>query len=263
MSFGLGQAVDTTLLNQTEAYGDVSDKYIATSTESIITELQKYSDFKSVGFGKASVRKQEKEGFQKHMVMLQDSNSEMVDGNLRLVLFNSNDRSTSIRLYMGYYRDACANDCVFGDDIMVPVSIKHTKQDWKYNIYQMMQQYEEVQKQTEAMIQRMMNQYISYGDIGRMAEKVSTELLNPSITGTVLDPLQLNTAHRTEDTGKNLWSTYNRFQYNLLQGGVDRVISMTEDNVLFKTISKTHVVNNDQKKIEFNRKLHTMFMEVA
>ncbi len=255
--------IDNNLVNQTGAFGDVSDRYIATSTSDIITELNRYSDFKPVGFDKTTVRKQEKEGYQKHMIMLEDSNAEMVDGNLRLVLFNSNDRSTSIRLYMGYYRDACSNDCVFGDDVMEPIFIRHTKQDWKHSIYTLMQQYEDIQKETEDMIQRMMNQYISYGDIGRLAERVSTELLNPDITGTVLDPLQLNTAHRTEDTGKNLWNTYNRFQFNLLQGGIDRVISKTEDGDLFETISKTHVVNNDQKKIEFNRKLHNMFMEIA
>lgn len=262
MGLAIGQPTDYNLVEQTEAYGDVSSRYIATSTMEIIEEFQKYSDFKSVGFGKAFVRKQEKEGFQKHMVMLQDSQSDMVDGNLRIVLFNSNDRSTSMRLYMGYYRDACANDCVFGDDIMEPIFIRHTKKDWQHSIAGMMAEYEQVKATTEAMIERMMKRQLTYRDMSLLAERVSTELLG-DITGKILDPSQLNIAHRTEDLGKDAWSTYQRLQYNLMQGGVDRVISKTEDGVLFETISKTHVVSDESKKIELNRKLHSMCLEMV
>ena len=261
MSFSIGKTEDKALITQTEAYGDVSDRYIATATQDIVEEFQEYSDFKSVGFSKAFVRKPEKEGYQKHMIMLEDSTSEMVDGNLRIVLFNSNDRSTSMRLYMGYYRDACANDCVFGNDVMEPIFIRHTKQDWKYSIYKMMQEYEEVKVSTEKMISRMMNQYMSYGDIGRITERVSTELMS-DISGTILDPLQLNQAHRMEDVGKDAWHTYQRIQGNLLQGGVDRVIRKEDNGSFFDVISKTHVVTDDKRKIELNRKLHNMFTEL-
>jgi len=110
MSFAIGQEVNEDIITNKEVYGDVSAKYINTSTEDVITELSQYMDIKPVGFSASRVRKLEKENKQKHMIMLEPEDAQMPEGTLRLVLFNSLDRSTSIRIYLGYYRDACSND---------------------------------------------------------------------------------------------------------------------------------------------------------
>ena len=175
----------------------------------------------------------------------------MVDGTrMNMILFNSNDRSSSLKIHLGALRAACSNQLVWGEELFEPLSIRHSQKDWKQSIYTLMDAYEETQRETQAMIEMMMKTYVSYGDIGRMVERVSEEILEPSIVGSVLDPLQLNIAHRKEDTGKTLWNTYNRIQYNLLQGGVDRIIEKTEEDVLFETISATHIVSDTKKLIK-------------
>jgi hypothetical protein len=263
MSYGIGHEVDNKIITNTEAWGNVSNKYIATSTQDIIDELSKYRGVKPVGFSASRVLTQEKHGAQKHMVMLEAEDAEMLDGNLRIVLFNSHDRSTAIRMYLGFYRDACANDCVFGDDVMTPISIRHTKKDWKYTVFSLMQEYEAIEKRTEDMIQRMMKKYVSYGDIGRFNERVA-EMLNRDITGTILDPTQLNAAHREEDVGKNAWLMYQRAQYNVINGGIDRVVSTIEEDtaIITSSISKTHLVSDAQKQIRYNQQLHKLAMEL-
>jgi len=253
---------DQNIIVNDEAYGDISDKYIATSTESLLEEIGKYKNLKPIDFKAANVRKEEKEGKQKHAIMLQGDNSDLGDGtNLRVVLFNSSDRSSSIKLYIGAYRAICENGMVFGDDIMEPVSIRHTKKDWKYSIFQLMQEYDSIQKTTQDMVNSLMNRYLSYSDIGKLSERVVEEF-DKDITGSILDPLQFNTAHRKEDVGKSAWLTYQRMQYNLLQGGVDRIIEKQDDETqdIITTISKTHKITDHKKSIDMNRRLHDLIM---
>jgi hypothetical protein len=252
------------IITQSGAYGDVSNRYIPIATQEVLDVMRSIAgDIKIIGFNNAYVRKNEKEGFQKHAVMVEFNNAEMIDGTkMNMILFNSNDRSTSLKIFMGSLRMACSNQMVWGDQIAEPISIRHTNTNWKHSIYSLMESYEETQHKTQEMINNMMNRYVSYGDIGRISERVAEEIANPSIAGRILDPLQLNTAHRKEDVGKDLWHTYQRVQYNLLQGGVDRIIEKEDDNRLIEVISKTHKVTDTNKQINFNRELHNIMMEV-
>jgi len=262
MAYGLGHDINQDVTSNNRGY-NVSDKYIPTSTDNIITELQKFNDFEPVGYSQVNVRKAEKEGTQKHMTMLQASDSIMPDGNLRLVLFNSHDRSSSIKMYMGYYRDACANSCVFGQDAMEPISIRHTKKDWQYSIYKLMQQYDDIKKQTTDMIERMMKSRSSHGDASRFNHAVA-EMLNSDLTGTILDPMQLGNAHRLEDVGMSQWLIYQRAQSNVINGGVDRIIERVDEETgsIKKLISKTHKVTDQQKIIDYNIKLNNLALEL-
>jgi len=243
----------------------VSKKYIPIATQEVLNVMKEEAgSLKIIGFNNTNVRKKEKESFQKHALMVEFENAELIDGTkMNMILFNSNDRSTSLKIFMGSLRAACSNQMVWGDQIAEPVSIRHTNKDWKESIYTLMNAYEETQKQTQNMIENMMNKYVSYGDIGRLTERVTEEIINPNIEGHILDPLQLNNAHRKDDLGKDLWHTYQRIQYNLLQGGINRLIDKTDDNgILFESKSKTHKITDVTKQIDFNRKLHSFVMEV-
>lgn len=253
---------DLNIINNTEPYGNISQRYIPTSTQELIAEISDYKQMQAIDFSSANVRKAEKQGKQKHVIMLQGENSELLDGtNLRIVLFNSLDRSSAIKLYIGAYRGICNNGMVFGDDIMEPVSIRHTKQDWKYSIKELMENYDEIQAQTTDMIERMTKKFVSYGDEGRIVHRVAEEFDN-EISGSILDPMEFNIAKRVEDKGRDLWHTYQRIQGNLMNGGVNRIIEKADDqDQLFSTISKTHKVTDNHKKINFNRRLHKIIME--
>ncbi len=252
------------IITQTNGY-NVSDRYVAIATQDVLNEIKEYTGVepKITGFNNANVRKTEKNGFQKHALICEMPDSEMIDGTkMNMILFNSNDRSTSLKIFMGAIRMACSNQMVWGEEIGEPVSIRHTQKEWKHSIHSLMDDYEETQRKTQAMIDRMMNTYMSYGDIGRFTERVYEELLAPDITGSVFDTLQLNAAHRKEDMGKDAWHTFNRIQYNVLNGGVDRIIEKADDQgILFDVVSKTHKVSDTAKQIKFNKQLHNIMME--
>jgi len=253
------------IIQQNEAYGNVSERYIPIATKDVLNVMrEKAGDIKIIGFNNANVRSIEKDGFQKHAVMIQFNDAEMLDGTrMNMVLFNSNDRSTALKIYMGSLRAVCSNQIVWGDLVSEPVSIRHTNKNWKNSIYQLMDEYKKQQEDTQRIINKMMKKYVSYGDIGRLNERVAEELINPIITGSVLDPLQLNSAHRKEDLGKDLWHTFQRLQYNLVNGGIDRIIETENENEkLIHKISKTHKITDTKKQIEVNRKLSDIVMEV-
>ena len=250
------------IITQTDGF-QVSNRYVPISTQEVIQTIEKAAGEVTItGFNNANVRKPGKDGFQKHAVICELPNAEMIDGTkMNLIIFNSSDRSTALKIFMGSLRMACSNQMVWGEQIAEPVSIRHSQIDWKHSVQSLMDEYEETQRQTEEMIKRMLGSHMSYNNIGDLTEQVAHEF-GKDITGTILDPMQFNGTHRLEDQGKDAWHTFNRIQYNLLQGGIDRVIEKDdEDGILFNHISKTHKVTDASKQIEFNRKLHTMIME--
>ena len=251
MGFALGHNVNEDIITNKEVYGNVSDKYINTSTEDIITEFSKYMPVKPVGFSASRVRKQEKQNKQKHMIMLEPEDAQMPEGTLRLVIFNSLDRSTAIRIYLGYYRDACSNNCVFGNDLMEPIHIKHTFKDWKETVKRTANSYQSAKYNTEQTINCMMNKYMAYDQQGRYVENIAT-MINKDITGRLVDPMELNIAHRIEDSGKDLWHTYQRIQYNTMNGGVQRSIRV-DDEI---TLSNTHKITDQYRQLKYNLALY-------
>jgi len=252
------------IISQTNGY-NTSERYVPIATKEVLDIIKEKTDnYKIIGFNNTNVRKKEKDGFQKHAVMVELPNAEMIDGTkINIVLFNSNDRSSSLKLYIGSIRAICSNQIVWGNQIAEPISIRHTNKEWKHSVYSLMEEYDKVQKETERIIGRMIGRYMSYGDIGRFSEKIVQEIVNPDITGEIIDPLEFNLAHRIDDKGKDLWHTYNRIQYNLMNGGPTRLIKKEdEDGKLFDVMSKTQKVTNVQKQIEYNKKLNEMAMEL-
>jgi hypothetical protein len=257
------------IISQNKGY-NTSDRYVSIQTKEvldIITEIE--PEAKVTGWVNSNVRKKEKESFQRHAMMIRMPNSEIISGvHSNLVLFNSSDRSSALKMYSGAFRAVCSNGIVFSDtgEAMSELSIRHTNKEWKSLVYQLMAEYAENQEQTRKMVEEMQKKYMSYGDMGRLAERVTEEILNPIITGTVIDPMQLLIAKRVEDTPKDLWTVFNKMQEHLLQGGITRIVEKVDEDDdqgrLMVTESNTHKIKDATKQIKVNRALHAMAMEV-
>jgi len=263
-----GRLVRQDIISQTQGY-NTSERYIPIPTQSVLDIIKEVEpDYKIVGFNNANVRKADKQSFQKHAMMIEFPNANLSDGTkMNLVLFNSSDRSMSLRIMAGAIRMVCNNGMIWADSIMQEERIRHTNKDWQHTIYDLMNNFEKSQIKAKETIEAMQNKYMSYSDENRFAERVAEELINPNITGSLIDPRQLTVAQRPEDTGKNLWHNFNKLQEYLSNGGLDRIIEKTEEDEdgqssLITTISKTHKITNESKRIDLNKKLHTMAMEM-
>ena len=257
------------IISQNRGY-NTSDKYVSIQTKEvldIITEVEPGAEI--TGWINSNVRKKEKESFQRHAMMIRMPNSEIITGvHTNLVLFNSSDRSSSLKMYTGAFRAVCSNGIVFSDtgEAMNELSTTHQNTQWRHLVYKLMEDYAKNQEQTRKMVEEMQKKYMSYGDMGRLAEKVTEEILNPIITGTVIDPMQLLVAKRAEDTPKDLWTVFNKIQEHLLQGGITRIVEKVDEDDdqgrLMVTESNTHKIKDATKQIKVNRALHAMAMEV-
>ena len=256
------------IITQNQPYGDVSNRYKPIVTNDVLDIIREVRpDMEIVGFNNANVRIKDKDTKQRHVLMLEFNDAEMIDGTkMNLVLFNSLDRSMSMRLIAGSIRMACSNNIVWADSIMEELRIKHTRQDWQHSVQSLMENFEETQRKTQETINAMMDRYMSYGDSGRFAERVAEEIINPSISGTLLDPKEMLIAQRKEDIGKNLWKNFNIIQEYLSTGNLHRIIEKTDDSDpkhprLIETISKTHKITDETKRIKLNKQLSEMAME--
>ncbi len=185
---------------------------------------------------------------------------------MNMVLFNSSDRSMSLRILAGAIRAVCNNGMVWADSIMQEQRIRHTKEDWKHSIYSLMENFRKSQERAKKSIIAMQGRYMSYGDQGRLAERIAEELINPNITGSLLDPQEMLVAQRKEDVGKNLWLTQNKIQEYMSQGGLHRIIMKEPEDgenqgKLIETISKTHKITDEAKRIKMNKKLNEIILE--
>lgn len=250
------------IITNTEGY-NVSKRYVPIATDDVLNEMREtVGDIKITGFNNANVRKAEKQSFQKHAIICELPDASMADGTtMNLIIFNSNDRSTSLRIHTGIFRAICENGMVLGEDFLEPTRIRHTQQDWKHSIHTLLDDFRDNQKRTNDMINQMMSRILSNNNTEDFCNKVVKEF-DSEITGEILDPMQFNQVKRKEDKGKDLWHTFNRIQEALLTGGINRIIEKSdEDGVLFTTTSKTHRITDTAKQIRFNQKLHSMALE--
>ena len=246
---------------------NTSDRYVPIETQQVVDIIMEVEpEAKITGWVNSNVRKAVKEGTQRHAMMIRMPNSELVSGvHGNLVLFNSSDRSSALKMYSGAFRAVCSNGIVFSDtgESLSELSIRHTNVEWKSLVYKLMEEYAQNQLEKKRMVEAMQDRYMSYGDMGRLAERVTEELLNPMITGTVIDPLQLLVAKRAEDAHKDLWTVFNKMQEHILQGGITRIIDKSDDEgMLFQAESNTHKISDPAKQIKANRSLHSMVMEL-
>ena len=251
--------LDFNLLNQSEGF-NVSDRYQAIPTQNIIDIIEENAGpTKIVAFNKVNVRKPGKQGFQRHVVMLELENSKMIDNtSMNIVLYNSNDRSSSVKIFAGSIRAACDNQMVWGDEIMPQFKINHSLVDWKSRIDEMIESFHKAQEDTQKIIQEAMNKYWSYSDQIRYAHQIS-ELLD--MEGRLMDPAELNIAHRQEDVPKTAWHTFNRIQYNVINGGMQRLMEVEVDGIKTTKLNKTHKITDSNKSIKLNREMSNLMIK--
>jgi Domain of unknown function (DUF932) len=135
-----------------------------------------------------------------------------------IVLINSHDRTSGCQLYGAPYRLVCFNGLVVSDAIMEHMSIRHVG----FNPAQVIQASVEMARE----IPRIMETMAGWQDrIMTDAERVelarrALEIRWTNASLAPIGPRMLLEPRRAEDSGNDLWLTWNVVQENLLKGGV-------------------------------------------
>lgn len=219
------EIVNENPVTATHAAPDRSSRYGFISTQEIVNALGESGYTPSqIQYGK--VRREEKRGFQKHIIKFQHSDLTNIQGEVapEFVLINSHDGTSSAQLSIGLRVFACMNGLVTGD-IFQTLKVYHRNtsvsdfisaaNDLRSNVPQLVERVS-LFKQKE-LTQAATNQYL--------IDALSLRYDAPTEESTYADIREWNTrlfylnrSRRYADGGTNLWNTFNRVQENLTKG---------------------------------------------
>jgi len=247
---------------QTVKKSTTSNKYQFISSNSI-GKFFESQGFTCEGVSHANVRKEEKRGFQKHLMLFSRPDL-LIDGDnkLQLLVQNSHDSSSSLTINTGVWRAVCANGLVSGNDLFTQ-KVRHIgksiNDQLKESLYYILGHMAELKDQVQAMKNTTLNYQQSDEFIKNVVEMRFDKVKNVhSIDLTTVDRIR-----RSGDMGQDLYTVFNRVQESVIKGGIRYTkkiekfnTALNGDKVYIGTDYKngtTRAVTNIKKSIDLNK----------
>ncbi len=199
---------------------DVSDKYHFIPTIEVINEI-KSNNWYPVSVSEASVRNEDKNGYQQHVVRFRHFDDLLYpqDNAVEILLFNSHDRSKSFSISVGIYRFVCANGLVIADSIFETYKIKHLG-DRDNDVAAAIANIIAIKPKLMDKIAKLESIELSQLEKESFARSSVPLRFDPHLQ---IDPNDLLVPHREEDQNSSLYTVLNVIQENLLRGNVSGV----------------------------------------
>jgi hypothetical protein len=165
------------------------------------------------------VRDQSREGYQKHMLRFAHRSDLQKPGAERaeIVVVNSHDRSSAYQLHAGIFRFVCCNGLVACDETFKRISITHLNFDPSKVIEASVEIADGIPVIMEGL-QRMKTLTLTEGEREAFAESAAI-LRFGSLDTAPVRPFKLLEPRRYEDSGSDVWRTFNAVQENVTKGG--------------------------------------------
>ncbi|MDB5815711.1 MAG: hypothetical protein JWN23_2828 [Rhodocyclales bacterium] len=200
-----------------EKHDSRSDRYTYIPTGNVLRVLRENGFFPFMACQSKS-RDVGKREHTKHMLRLRHANQINSSEAHEIILLNSHDGTSSYQELAGTFRFVCSNGMVCGDtlsDIRV-----HHKGNIIDNViegaFRVLDDFERIDGQIEGMKKLTLNA----GEQEAFAH-AALELKYDTETGPApVTERQILSPHRTEDQKDDLWTTFNRVQENMLNGGL-------------------------------------------
>lgn len=194
-------------------YEKLSNSYDLIDTESVV-RLLKEEGFYATAANQLKPRKRDPRVVRHYVRMRHESYAREINGSVpEILIINSNDGSSSLRMEAGLFRMVCSNGLIVRSAEIASVRIRHldvTAERVMDSSMLVMNSAKEAARRIDLFRSRTLSQE----EVGVFAARAS------QLWGGRVDPQQLLTARRTEDEGHELWSVFNRVQENLFKGGV-------------------------------------------
>jgi hypothetical protein len=197
----------------------VSSRYTFVPTARIVDGLRE-QDWVPVDVEEQRIRKEARRGYQKHMIRFRraEQMQTLDEWNVELVLLNSHDRGCAYQLHAGIYRRICSNGLVMSEGSFEAIRFRHSKLETDEVVRASFRLLEFVPKVGE-LVNRFRSRHLEVRESLDLASHAML-LRYPSVAESPVDAETLLKARRTEDEGTDLWTTMNRVQENLVQGGL-------------------------------------------
>ena len=240
----------------TEPYRELSDKYKFIPTIDVVDALAAQG-FTPAKVMESRVRNLDKAGFAKHAIRFRNSDILPQVGDLvpEIVLVNSHDGTSAFQISAGLYRLVCSNGLTVGSDQMT-VRQRHSGQidDILEGVFSVVDDFPEVARTAREWqgIQLTPAQQIAFA---RAAAPLRWDSGDED-QAPPINPSHLLQPWRGVDSGKDLWTTFNVVQENIIKGGV-RAKGSDGRRRRSKAVNS---VNEDQR---LNKALWTLAAEMA
>lgn len=200
----------------------LSTKYQLVKTADIVSQLES-KGYKVDSFKASNVRKSSKQGFQKHIVRLSNESTlqQVGDTRLQLVLINSHDGTTPLKLSLGFFRLVCSNGAVVGETFD-SYSIKHIGKSVPLQVEEALEKIVAQADRLRDVIQSMRNTQLTPVDIQELEQRAVTMRASKIATTSnrVLEGFVMPVIKRVEDQPNDLYTVFQRTQEALIRGGV-------------------------------------------
>ena len=197
---------------------NTSDKYKLIPTIEAVNVLRSQG-WEPIMAAEQRVRAEHRKGFQKHIIRFrqQGQNTLMVgDSLVEIVLTNSHDGLSAYTLHAGLFRLVCSNGLVIADATFQKLSIVHKGYEPTQFVaasQSVLDSLPQIKGSVEAM------QKIELSGVERELFAKTALTLRYDEGKSPIEAPRLLASRRYNDEGKDLWSTFNTVQENLVRGG--------------------------------------------
>lgn len=243
-----------------EAYHGMSARYAYIPTSAVIEGLIS-AGFQPFQASQSLARLDDKKSHTKHMIRFRALDTRIAAvGDIfpEVVLVNSHDGTSAYKLMAGLFRLVCSNGLIIADSLVGSVSIRHTGRVIEEAARGSQEIVDHMPEAIDA-IARWKAIQLTGNDQSALAEAAHVLRFADAEgkTTTPIQPAQLLQARRRDDSGNDLWSTFNRVQENVIQGGLHA------RKVGAYTRTTTRRVKGIDQDVKLNRALWTLGERMA
>lgn len=240
-----GKMNNEMILSQNQGF-NVSGKYVPVTTQNLINTLiaQGYTQTSMV---KTRVRVNSKEGFQKHMVRLAHNDLKLLnvnDSRPEIVIVNSYDGMSSLKVMLGIFRLICSNGMIVGSTF-AGFRIRHVgdiHEDIDNALVRIAGKLPEISEKINQYSGLILNSTQQQDFVNEAAKIVLPEnAINVNLWS-------VDRVRRMADKGASLWHTFNRVQEAALRGGIKYQVD--KDIMHNGLLVGTQRVNNTTRAIK-------------
>lgn len=228
-----------------EKHDSRSDRYAYIPTVNVLQKLRLEGFFPFMAC-QSKCRDQGKREHTKHMLRLRHAGQINSSEANEIILLNSHDGTSSYQMLAGTYRFVCSNGMVCGNT-MNDVRVRHNG-DVVDNViegaFRVLDDFELVAGQIDGMKSLILND----GEQNAFAHAALALKYDTTTAAAPITETQILRPQRVEDRNDDLWTTFNRVQENMLNGGL-RGRSANGHNI------RTRAVTGIDQNIGLNRAL--------
>ena len=195
-----------------------SERYAYIPTAAVLTKLRG-NGFEPFMVAQTRVRSEDRREFTKHMLRLRHASQTADKEAYEVILLNSHDGTSSYQMMSGLFRFVCKNGMVCGDlveEVRIPHkgNVADSVVEGAFAVLDGADLVREVRDDMRALT-------LNEGEEQAFAHAALQLRYDPEAGAAPVTERDVLRARRMDDTGDDLWSTFNRVQENMLKGGLE------------------------------------------